>query len=131
MAQFFNPNPWSLKTMTRMNKPFSVLLVLSFLLTGSLLGCKKTANEGGVDKREIEGLKTKTFFNESGNVEVTLATDGTRTIVAIPKEAISRQNQLAPDETKCLAKCVKIEDLEQRLNCILLCPVGRYQVFTF
>lgn len=115
--------------MTKMNKPFSVLLVLTFLLAGSLLGCKKT--EGGVDKREIEGLKTKTFFNESDNVEVTLATDGTRTIVAIPKTAISRQNQLGPEETKCLAKCIKIEDLEQRLNCVLLCPVGKYQVFTF
>ena len=48
--------------MTKMNKPFSVLLVLLFLLGGSLLGCKKTANEGGVEKREVEGLKTKTFF---------------------------------------------------------------------
>lgn len=117
--------------MTKMNKPFLVLLVLGFLVTGSLLGCKKTAYEGGVDKREIDGLKTKTFFNESDNVEVTLATDGTRTIVAIPKTAIGRQNQLGPEETKCLAKCVGIEDLEKRLNCILLCPVGKYQVFTF
>ena len=117
--------------MTKINKPFSILLVCGLLVASSLLGCNKASNGVGVDQREIEGLKTRTFFNESGNVEVILATDGSRTIVAIPKTAISRQNQLAPDETKCLAKCVKIEDLEQRLNCILLCPVGKYQVFTY
>jgi len=116
--------------MTKM-KSFTVLLVLGLLFAGSLSGCKKDTNEVGVDKREADGLKTRTFYNESGNVEVTLATDGTRTIVAIPKTAISRQNQLGPEETKCLAKCVGITDLEKRLNCILLCPVGKYQVFTF
>jgi len=117
--------------MTKIYKSFSVLLVLGLLLAGSLVSCNKATNDVGVDKREIEGLKTKTFFNESGNVEVTLATNGTKTIVAIPKSVISRQNQLGPEETKCLAKCVGIDDLEKRLNCILLCPVGRYQVFTF
>ena len=115
--------------MTKM--PLAILLICGLLVAGPLLGCNKATDDVGVDKRDIEGLKTKTFFNESGNVEVSLATDGTGTIVAIPKTAISRQNQLGPEETKCLAKCVGIEDLEKRLNCILLCPVGRYQVFTF
>lgn len=119
--------------MTRINKSFSVLLVLGLLLVGSLPACKQAAGNAGVDKKEVDGLTTKTFYNESGNVEVTLATDGTRTIVAVPKAAaaISRQNQMGPEEQKCLAKCVKIEDNEKRLNCVLLCPVGRYQVFTF
>jgi len=117
--------------MMKINKSFSVLLVLGLLLAGFLPGCNRPANEVGVEKREVDGLTTKTFFNESGNVEVMLATSGNKTIVAIPKSAISRQNQLGPEETKCLAKCAKIDDLQGRLNCILLCPVGKYQVFTF
>ena len=117
--------------MTKINKPFPILLIFGLLVAGSFLGCNKPGNSVGVDQKEVDGLKTKTFFNESGNVEVILATDGVRTIVAIPKTAISRQNQLGTEETKCLANCAKIENLEQRLNCILLCPVGKYQVFTY
>jgi hypothetical protein len=119
--------------MTRTNKSFSILLVLGILLVSSLPACKKETGNAGVDKKEVDGLTTKTFYNESGNIEVTLATDGTHTIVAVPKAAaaIGRQNQMGPEEQKCLAKCVKIEDSEKRLNCVLLCPVGRYQVFTF
>lgn len=117
--------------MTKRNKLFAILLVSGLLLAGFLPGCNKTTNQVGVDKSEVDGLTTKTFFDESGNVEVTLATNGNKTIVAIPKTAIKRQNQLGPEEAKCLAKCTTIDDTEKRLNCILACPVGKYQMFTF
>lgn len=117
--------------MIKINKSFLVALVLGLVLVSSLPACNKAADNAGVDKKEVDGLTTKTFFNDSGNVEVTLATNGTNTIVAVPKSAISRQNQLGTEEAKCLAKCVGIGDLEKRLNCILACPVGKYHVFTF
>lgn len=86
----------------------------------------------GVDEKEIQGLKSKTFFNESGNVEVQIATDGKTTIVAVPTSAINRQNQLGDDAVSCLKKCKDIVDLEKRLNCILACPSGRsWQVAIF
>lgn len=115
--------------MTTRIKPCSPLLALALLLAVSSAGCQDT---GGVDKSEVEGLTTRTFIDENGNVGVTVATDGTRTIVAVPKAAVGRRNQMGNDETKCLAKCVKIDDLEKRLNCILACPTtSNYQVFTY
>lgn len=118
--------------MTKMIKTSSILLVLGLLLAGSLLGCKNAGNKVGVDEKEIQGFKTKTFFNESGNVEVTIATDGKTTIVAVPKTTISRQNQLGGGDLSCLGKCRNIDDLEKRLNCILLCPAAKnWQVFTY
>ncbi|MDZ4342293.1 MAG: hypothetical protein U1E51_07625 [Candidatus Binatia bacterium] len=93
---------------------------------------RATGNKVGVDEKEIQGFKTKTFFDNSENVEVTIASDGKSTIVAVPKTAISRRNQMGDDEYKCLKACKDIADLERRLNCILLCPVTKqYQVFIF
>jgi hypothetical protein len=93
---------------------------------------RAAGNKVGVDEKEIQGFKTKTFFDNSENVEVTIASDGKSTIVAVPKTAISRRNQMGDDEYKCLKACKDIADLERRLNCISLCPVTKqYQVFIF
>jgi len=116
----------------KMMKKNSISVAIIILLTGCLLGCQNTGNKVGVDEKEIQGFKTKTFFNNSENVEVTIASDGKSTIVAVPKTAIGRQNQMGDDEYKCLKACKDIADLESRLNCILLCPVTKqYQVFIF
>jgi hypothetical protein len=115
-----------------MIKTSSILLVLAFLLAGCLPGCQNAGNKVGVDEKEIQGFKTKTFFNSDGNIEVTIASDGKSTIVAIPRMAISHRNQMGDDEYSCLKACKDIADLEKRLNCILLCPVTKsYQVFIF
>lgn len=115
-----------------MIKASSIVLALGLLLAGCLLGCKNASNKVGVDEKEIQGFKTKTFFNNSENIEVTIASDGKSTIVAVPRAAISRQNQMGDDEYKCLKACKDIADLEKRLNCILLCPITKsYQVFIF
>lgn len=83
-----------------------------------------------IEEREIRGLKTKTFFDQHGNVEAVIASGSGSTIVAIPLVAISRDNQMGDDEYKCLKKCKDIEDIEKRTNCILLCPVSKnYRVF--
>jgi hypothetical protein len=118
--------------MKRIIKTSSILLVLGLLLAVCLPGCQNASNKAGVDEKEIQGFKSKTFFNESGNVEVQIATDGKATIVAIPRTTISRQNQLGGDTISCLAKCKNIDDLEKRLNCILLCPAAKsWQVAIF
>lgn len=116
--------------MTRLRA--SMLLMTGLLFAGSLLGCQKTVSNVGIDEKEVQGLKSKTFFNDEGNVEVQIATDGNTTIVAVPAAAINRQNQLGDDAISCLKKCKDIEDLEKRLNCILLCPSGKsWQVAIF
>lgn len=95
-------------------------------------GVLDVGNKAGVDRKEIQGFKTKTFFNERENIEVIIASDGKSTIVAVPKIAISRRRQMGDDEFTCLTKCLGIADLEQRLNCILSCPITKeYQVFMF
>ena len=110
----------------------STSVAIAFLLAGCLLGCQNPGDKVGVDREEIQGFKTKTFFDNSENIEVTIASDGKSTIVAVPKAAISRQRKMGDAEIKCLAACVGIKDLEKRLNCILLCPVTKqYQVFIF
>ena len=82
------------------------------------------------EERDVQGLKTTTFFNDSGNVEVVIATGGGSTIVAIPRAAIGRQSQMGDEEYKCLKACKDIDDLEKRLNCITKCPVTKsYRVF--
>ncbi len=103
-------------------KMLLLFTLLSLCLASCLLSCQNAGNKIGVDEKEIQGFKVKTFFNNSGNVEVAIASDGKTTIVAVPKTTISRQNQLSGDAISCLAKCAKIDDLESRLNCILLCP---------
>jgi len=117
----------------KMMKKNSISVVIGLLLASCLLGCQNTGNKVGVDEKEIQGFKTKTFFNrESENVEVTIASDGKSTIVAVPKTAIRRQNQMGDAEYECLKACKDIDDLESRLNCILLCPVTKqYQIFIF
>ncbi|MBP6734436.1 MAG: hypothetical protein KA142_07070 [Chromatiaceae bacterium] len=115
-----------------MMKKKSISVAIGLLLASCLLGCQNSGNKIGVDEKEIQGFKTKTFFNNNENVEVAIASDGKSTIVAIPKTAISRQNQMGDDEYKCLKACKDIADLESRLNCILLCPVTKqYQVFIY
>ena len=110
----------------------SMFLVLGLLFAACLFSCQKPGSKVGVDEKEIQGLKSKTFFDESGNVEVQVATDGKTTIVAVPKAAINRQNQLGDDALSCLKKCKDIADLEKRLNCILLCPAAKsWQVAIF
>ena len=109
-----------------------ILLASGLLLAGCLVGCQNGRNKIGVDEKETQGFKVRTFFNDSGNMEVTIASDGKSTIVAVPKATISRRNQIGDDELSCLAKCAKIDDLESRLNCILLCPVTKlWQVSIF
>jgi hypothetical protein len=109
-----------------------MVLALGVLWSACLFGCKNNANQVGVDEKELQGLKSKTYFNDSGNVEVQIATDGKTTIVAVPKAAINRQNQLGDDAVSCLKKCKDIADLEKRLNCILLCPAANsWQVAIF
>ena len=113
-----------------MIKKSSILLTIVFLGAVCLSGCQRA--KVGVDEKQVAGFRSKTFFNDSENVEVTLASDGLNTIVAVPKAVIGRRNQIGDDELSCLAKCAKIADLESRLNCILLCPVSKsYQVFIY
>lgn len=115
-----------------MTKKNSISIAISLFLASCLLGCQDTGNKAGVDEKEIQGFKTKTFFNKSENVEVTIASDGKSTIVAVPKASIGRRNQMGDDEYTCLKACKDIADLEARLNCILRCPVTKqYQVFIF
>lgn len=115
-----------------MMKTDSIMLGLFLLLASCLPGCQVASNKVGVDEKEIQGFKTKTFFNESGNIEVTIATDGKSTIVAVPRAAVARQNQMGDEEYTCLKKCKDIADVEKRLNCISLCPITKsYQVFLF
>jgi len=115
-----------------MIKKKSFLPAVGILILSCFFGCQNTANKVGVDEKEIQGFKTKTFFNNNENIEVTIATDGKSTIVAVPLTAISRQKPMNDDEYKCLKACKDIADLEKRLNCILLCPLTKqYQVFIF
>jgi hypothetical protein len=115
-----------------MIKNTSISVAIGLLLACFFLGCQNAGNKAGVDEKEIQGFKTKTFFNNSENVEVTVATDGKSTIVAVPKSSINRRNQMGDDEYTCLKACKDIADLESRLNCILRCPVTKqYQVFIF
>ncbi len=115
-----------------MMKKHSKSVAIGLLPASFLLGCQNDGSKVGVDEKEIQGFKAKTYFNGSDNVEVTIASDGKSTIVAVPKTAISRQKQMGDDDYKCLKACKDIADLEKRLNCILLCPVTKqYQVFIF
>ena len=89
-----------------------------------------TGTTVGVDESDVRGLKVRKFYDDHGNVEAVIALDGRSTIVAIPRFAISRRNQIGDDELDCLKACKNIEDLEQRLNCILKCPISKnYRVF--
>lgn len=93
-------------------------------------GTRPTVPRVGVDEKEFLGFKSRTFFNSHENVEVTIASNGKFTIVAVPKIAIGRANQMGDDEYNCLKKCLDIADTEKRLNCILLCPVSKnYNIF--
>lgn len=109
-------------------------VVAAILFAGGLLGCQSKTETAGFDEKKIQGFDVKTFFNRNQNIEVTVASDGKSTIVAVPRTAntIARMNNMGDDEFNCLKKCKDIADLEKRLNCILLCPVTKqYQVFIF
>ena len=77
-----------------------------------------------VDHHADKSLQTKTYLDEDENVDLVIVSHGPSTIVAVPKAAAGRQPGLGASDLDCLAKCVKIEDLEARLNCILLCPAA-------
>jgi hypothetical protein len=131
--KFLFQSGWRAHEMKAYHYPLPIdTFIYLHCLTCCLLGCQDAGNKAGVDEKEIQGFKTKTFLNNSGNIEVTIATDGKSTIVAVPKVSISRRNQMGDDEYTCLKACKDIADLESRLNCILRCPVTKqYQVFIF
>lgn len=111
-------------------KLFLMGIVILFL--GCYFGCQNSGRKVGVDEEEIQGFKTKTFFDGNENIEVITATDGKSTIVAVPLTAIQKPKKMSDEEYKCLKACKDIADLESRLNCILLCPVTKqYRVFIF
>ena len=78
-----------------------------------------------VDDRAGKSLQTKTYLDEDENVDLIVVSDVAATIVAVPKAAVGRQAGLGASDLDCLAKCIKIDDLEKRLNCILLCPAAK------
>lgn len=115
-----------------MKKKKLIILTIGILFISCLLGCPTAGSKGGVDEAEIQGFKTKTFYDSNENIEIMKATDGNTTIVAVPLTSISRIKKMSDEEYKCLAACVPIKDLEKRLNCILLCPVTKqYRVFIY
>jgi hypothetical protein len=106
-------------------------IAIVFMISLAISGCQKVGIVG-VDERQVETYKVRTFYDsKSGNIEVLIATDGGASIMALPRSAIARDSGMGDDELSCLGKCAKIEDLEARLNCILLCPVSKkWQVAT-
>ena len=103
------------------------------MLWGHSLGSRsmlKHVRTAGIDHKEIHGLAIKTLYDDNQHIEIVIATGGGRTIVAVPHAAIHRDNSLGTDAADCLKKCVGIDDLEKRLNCILKCPASKnYRVF--
>lgn len=90
----------------------------------------KQARTAGVAHDEIHSFAVKTLYDANQNIEIVIATGSGRTIVAIPHAAMHRDNSLGTDAVDCLKKCVGIDDLEKRLNCILKCPASKsYRVF--
>jgi hypothetical protein len=69
-------------------------------------------------------LQTRTYLDEDDNVDLVVISDGPRTIVALPKATTGRRPGIDTSDVDCLAKCINIDDLEKRLNCILLCPAA-------
>jgi hypothetical protein len=134
-VQFLRLSPSAAVLITRSNKMIKkkiFLIGMGVLFLGCYFGCQSSGRSVGVDEKEVQGFKTKTFFDNSENIEVITASDGKSTIVAVPKAAINRRNQMSDEEYQCLKACKDIADLEKRLNCILLCPVSKkYQVFIF
>lgn len=83
-----------------------------------------------VEERTVEGVSTRTFVDEYGNVELILATDDGATTVLIPKTASARQARMSDDLYGCLRKCRAIADDAARIQCIVNCPASlSYQVF--
>jgi hypothetical protein len=105
-----------------MNHRISLGLLLFLVVT--VLGCQPST-QIGVDEKQSQGFRVRTYFNETGNVEFLIASQGSTSIVALPRAAIARRNTMGDDDLSCLANCTKIEDLEARLNCILLCPATK------
>jgi len=111
-----------------MTSHFNLRAVGVLLLIALSAACQRA----GVDEKPVQGFTAKTFYDATGNIEVIVAKDETSTIVAVPRIAIGRGNGMGDDEYQCLKKCREIDDLEKRLNCILLCPVTKqYQVAIF
>jgi hypothetical protein len=88
-----------------------------------------TTHPVSVEERTLDGVLTKTFVDEYGNVEVILATDEAGTTVLIPRTASARQARMSDDLFGCLRKCRAIVDDAARIQCIVNCPASRsYQV---
>ena len=113
-----------------MLKTSSILVGLGLFLAAFLFGCEKS-DSVGVDQKEVQGFTARTYYDKNQNIDVIIAKSGNSTIVAVPKETISRRDQMGDDEYSCLKACKDIEDLEKRLNCILACPASKYQVYIF
>jgi hypothetical protein len=106
-------------------------LAMSLLVFMALGGCQK-AGTVSVEERQVQDYKVRTYYDAgSGGIEVLIATGGSDSIIALPRSAIGRDVGISDDDLSCLGKCAKIEDLEARLNCILLCPASKqWQVAT-
>jgi hypothetical protein len=105
----------------------NIRALLCAVVVCCISGCqapRKTA----IDEREVQGFRVKTFVNDQQNIEVTVASDGTSTIVAIPRTSIALRRQMGDAEYKCLKACKDIADTQKRVDCIVLCPVTKYHV---
>jgi hypothetical protein len=83
---------------------------------------RQVANTHSVEVEDHDaGIQTKTFINAEKNVDLIVISDGAATIVAIPKVA-GRPDRLAAQDLSCLAKCRRIENDQERIQCIVKCP---------
>lgn len=81
------------------------------------------ANTHSVEVEDHDaGIQTKTFINEKKHVDLVVISDGAARIVAIPKKA--GPARLAAQDLSCLAKCRRIVDDAERIQCIVKCPSG-------
>lgn len=81
------------------------------------------------DPQRSGSAQPKVLRGERGEIAAVTAEFENFTMVAIPKTPIARRRAMSDNEFDCLRKCMGIENLEQRLNCILRCPASRnYEV---
>jgi hypothetical protein len=89
-----------------------------------------TTHSVSVEERSAEGLNTRTFADEHGNVDLIVINHGPVKMILVPKTDLARQNGVSDDDLDCLRKCRQIEDDEKRIQCIVLCPANSaFEVF--